>query len=160
MKTVHIIDSSVYLVILNVPNFCTPTQLNETLSLLKQYNDSNDEMLLPLGTIIETGNHIADSVNGRRYRIAEKFINDVKSSLREETPYKLCGIPKGDSWQRNLEEWFNSFKDLFQNGIGMVDSICISIWQQMKEKFPNYRVRIWAYDKRHLAGYDTHPPKS
>ncbi|MFH0764952.1 MAG: hypothetical protein V2A61_00880, partial [Calditrichota bacterium] len=66
-------------------------------------------------------------------------------------------IPNSIHWQDNIMEWLDSFQKLYQDGIGMVDSMCITIWQQMAKAFPNYRIRIWEYDHRHLSGYDTHP---
>ena len=157
MRTIHLIDTSVYLVILEVPEHFTQDQLLETQSNFDLYQNNKDTLLLPFGTIIETGNHIADAKDGRRYDIGKKFAKDVKRAINEQTPYQLCGIPRGDKGLADFERWIEQFRELSQSGIGMVDTMCIDIFHTMQEMFPYDRVRIWSYDKRHLSSYDTHP---
>jgi hypothetical protein len=73
MRTVILIDTSVYLNILKVPGF---DQQQQTVHAdFRQYLSGNARFLLPMATIWETGNHIAHLGDGRlRRQHALRFI--------------------------------------------------------------------------------------
>ncbi len=157
MRTIHIIDTSVYLVILKVPNHYTEDQFRDTSEKLTQYVYNNDYLLLPFGTIIETGNHIADSLNGRRYGLIKKFIADIKAAIHDQTPYQLCGIPQVKNTNAQILQWLETFRDYAQSGASFADSMCIHAFNEQCKMYPYDRVRIWTYDRDHLKGYDSRP---
>ena len=159
MRTIHIIDTSIYLVILRIPNYYTEDQLKETQLGIREYmNKKNDHsLLLPFGTIIETGNHIANFRDGRKHQIIKRFVEDVRSSNNDESPYSIVGLPNSAGGSILLNQWIDEFEKNAHSGIGFVDGMCISIFHRMVQTFPQSRVRIWAYDRNHLNAYDHHP---
>jgi len=157
LRTIHIIDTTVYLEILKVPKHIDENRYPQTISQFEEFCNRGDTLLLPFGTIAEAGNHIADAVDGRRYGLIKKFVEDIIKAIRDETPYKVCGIPKGSTGLEDIQRWIIQYKNLAVSGVGMVDTMCIDVFNKMRLTFPNTRVRIWHYNHRHLEGYDTHP---
>ena len=157
MKTLHIIDTSIYLDILRLPKHVNSEErLLQTINDFEKYHKRMDDFILPFGTIIETGSHIADAVDGRRYNIINKFASDVECAIRDETPYRLVGIPQGVTGFNDVMRWIQQYRELAKGGLSLVDTMCIDVFNDVKENFPRCRVRIWSYDD-HLISYDTHP---
>ena len=59
MSAVCIIDTSVFLNLLNVPG--KNQDLESIVRSFQEYTDLNVTFILPMATIIETGNHIAQN---------------------------------------------------------------------------------------------------
>src|SRR5690625_5777164 len=80
MSAICIIDTSVFCNILDVPN--RNQRRAQSLKELRDHFDSGNTLLLPLATIYETGNHIAQQGDGRtRRRVSELFVQQVKVAL-------------------------------------------------------------------------------
>ena len=77
---VKFIDTSVMLNLLEVPNKCSDA--DKVKMEWKQNLESNDVLIMPSATIIETGNHIAHISNGsKRREIAKKFGEFLRKCL-------------------------------------------------------------------------------
>jgi hypothetical protein len=73
MSSICLIDTSVFLNFLNVPN-CNQHRVL-VLEDYKIYAQSGCTFLLPMATILETGNHIAQNGDGTvRRKIAIRFV--------------------------------------------------------------------------------------
>ena len=88
-KKLVLIDTSIMLEILGVPK-----KINDP-NIKKHFNamlTSDDYILiLPLATILETGNHIShikSNDKNLRFIIANEFINKVKMALEGTKPFK------------------------------------------------------------------------
>ena len=68
MSTIVLLDTSVYLNILDVPDF--NQDRDEVFTTLQDSIGCGDYFLLPLATVWETGNHIADLADGQTRRQA------------------------------------------------------------------------------------------
>lgn len=69
---VRFIDTSVMMNLLEVPGRCADSQMIK--DEFRQIIDNKEVLILPIATIIETGNHIAHISNGNSRRtIASKF---------------------------------------------------------------------------------------
>src|SRR5690625_2447458 len=87
MSAICIIDTSVFCNILGVPN--RNQRRAQSLKELRDHFDSGNTLLLPLATIYETGNHIAQQGDGRtRRRVSELFVQQVKVSLEGGSPFR------------------------------------------------------------------------
>ena len=92
MRKVLILDTSILCVWLQLPNFdtCGPDGETWDFARVKKKIDqeiANDSTLvLPLATIIETGNHISQCVRDR-YRLAQKFAELLIKSIDNTHPW-------------------------------------------------------------------------
>ena len=84
---IWIIDTSVFLNILDVPQF---NQNRE--AVLQEFEDrinNEDTFLLPFASILEAGNHIAQLVNSaQRKKYAQVFCEQVNASIDGKAPRK------------------------------------------------------------------------
>jgi hypothetical protein len=88
MGAICLIDTSIFLEILNVPHKASQSEL--ILQELKEKIKAGESLFLPMATILETGNHIAKAkkVDGNQRRIcAEKFVNQVTQALEGKSPF-------------------------------------------------------------------------
>jgi len=96
MKKLRIIDTSVFCVWLRVPGFdhCGPTHdfwdFDRIERELTQAEKEGEQFVLPLAVIIETGNHIAQSA-GNRYQVAERFVDCIRKTTNNESPWVFFG---------------------------------------------------------------------
>ncbi|MDR2849787.1 MAG: hypothetical protein LBW77_04490 [Verrucomicrobiota bacterium] len=160
MKAIILIDTSVYLNILDVPG-----RNQERVEILSEFEEkikANDIFLLPLMTIIETGNHIVRRLDGnQRRRYAGKMRDDVIKALKDETPYRAPQFPQKDDlirWLADFPNHVNQFRGNAEDedGAGFSDFTIFKEWEQTCERYPMSRVLIWSLDD-HLKSYDREP---
>jgi len=159
MSAVVLIDTSVYLNILNVPDNNQDYEQVDT-DFTDMENDG-DQFLLPLATIFETGNHIADLDNGRQRRaFAQLLVDDVCNSLTNNAPYTITQIPPTPLFVKWLSEFPNyamrnkQAKKAKEEGVSLSDFTIIKEWDvQCAKNPPPRRVRIWSLDSD-LSAYD------
>jgi hypothetical protein len=92
MSEIVLLDTSVYLNILDIPGFNQDRV--EIFEAFAARVESDDYFLLPMASIWETGNHIADLADGgNRYRYAKKLVEDVRGAIKGEAPYRPTYFP-------------------------------------------------------------------
>lgn len=149
MSSICLIDTSVFLNFLNVPK-CNQDRVL-VLEDFKIYAESGCTFLLPMATIIETGNHIAQNGDGTiRRKTAMHFVKEVKAAFKGEAPWSLTQFP-------NKEEillWIDHFPDLAgknkapdkQEGTSFGDLSIIEEFNKSCKRFPMSEVFIWSLD--------------
>lgn len=148
MSAICLIDTSIMLEILAVPS--KATQQKTVVEALKSKTRASETLFLPMTTIIETGNHIAQNGDGRQRRtIAEKFIKMIEQALDGKAPFKPLSFL--DAQQLRL--WLPEFADFAGQGTGIGDLSIIKDWQNQCDLHPRRNVYIWSLDK-HLQGYN------
>ena len=151
MPRIVIVDTSVLLNVLDVPGF--NQDRDAVLDEFRNLVDAGANLLLPMGAVFETGNHIADVPAGRqRRRYAAVFTDQLQKALKGEAPWALAPLPDADQ----LMDWLDHFPDDAMRGLGMVDLSIIKAWERTCAQHPAHRVSIWARDQ-HLTGYDRIP---
>lgn len=151
MPPIIIVDTSVLLNVLDVPGFNQDRRavLDEFGELL----DAGASLLLPMGAVFETGNHIADVRDGRQRRSrAEVFRDRVSEALSGRAPWALLPLPDTEQ----LMGWLERFPDSAMRRQGMVDLSIVKAWERTCAQHPGRRVRVWALDQ-HLAAHDRIP---
>ncbi len=151
MTTICIIDTSIFCNILGVPNRAQRQQ--QALAELKEFLEQGATLLLPLATIFETGNHIAQNGDGRMRRlVAEKFVKQVGQAFSGEAPWTPTPM-------QNIDEimvWLEEFPDCAMREMGFGDLSILKVFENQCALHTSRRVLIWSYDQ-HLRIYDQPP---
>lgn len=149
--SICIIDTSVFCNILEVPNLCQ--ERAQVLDRLEELIDEGATLLLPLATIYETGNHIAQNGDGRQRRhAAERFVKQVDLALQGENPFTPTDINEEDE----LRRWLGQFPNYAEQEVGFGDMSIVEAFHDECERHPSRRVFIWALDDD-LSSYDRRP---
>jgi hypothetical protein len=149
MSSVCLIDTSVFLNILNVPRCNQDRAL--VLHDFKLYSEASCIFLLPMATIIETGNHIAQNGDGNiRRQTAQRFVEQVKAAFNGEAPWKPSQFPQTEE----ILLWIDQFPALAgknkapnkQEGTSFGDLSIIQEFHKACNRFPMTEVFIWSLD--------------
>lgn len=149
MSSICLIDTSIFLEILNVPNY---NQHRESvLEDFRTYSLAGCTFLLPMATILETGNHIAQNGDGTlRRKTAIRFVEQVKAAFAGIAPWRPTPFP-------NTEEillWIDQFPDLAGKnkaplkleGTSFGDLSIIQEFHKSCNLFSMSEVFIWSLD--------------
>lgn len=149
--SICIVDTSVFCNILEVPNLCQERE--QVLQRLEELIDKGATLLLPLATIYETGNHIAQNGDGRQRRnAAERFVEQVDLALQGENPFTPTDINEEDE----LRQWLAQFPEYAEQEVGFGDMSIVEAFHDECERHPSRWVFIWALDDD-LSSYDREP---
>jgi hypothetical protein len=158
MSEIVLLDTSVYLNVLDVPGF--NQSRNDILNTFARRVQNGDYFLLPMASIWETGDHIADLTNGgHRRKYAQILVDQVRAAFNGETPYRPTYFPDSEVFL----DWLGDFPDYAQRnksdrqtreGVSLSDLSIIKEWEQSRDRHSMSRVLIWSLDSD-LAGYDT-----
>jgi len=146
---VVLIDTSVFLNILNVPN--RNQQLKKVSEDFKNYIDLQCTFILPMATIIETGNHIAQQGDGRmRREVAQRFIQAIKGAFEGDAPWQPAEFPN----TREILSWIDDFPELAgknksarkEEGTSFGDLSIIKEFEKACRRFSMSEVFVWSLD--------------
>ncbi|MGJ5632041.1 type II toxin-antitoxin system VapC family toxin [Nostoc sp. CALU 1950] len=149
MSSICLIDTSIFLEILNVPNYNQHRAL--VLQDFQTYAQSGCTFLLPMATILETGNHIAQNGDGTmRRKTAKRFVEEVKKAFTGEAPWKPTTFPN----TAEILEWIDDFPDLAgrnkaplkSEGTSFGDMSIIQEFRKSCNLFQMSEVFIWSLD--------------
>lgn len=162
MSAIVLLDTSVYLNILDVPGWNQDRD-----AILDEFEirmGDDDIFLLPMATIWETGNHIAKLPNGGlRRKFAQRLVDDVTKALDERgiPPYQPTHFPE----RRDFLGWLTDFPGYAQRnkaagkpgeGMSLADFSIMKEWARTCSLHPMSRVQIWSLDAD-LSAYDRQP---
>jgi predicted nucleic acid-binding protein len=159
MGSICIIDTSIFLNLLNVP------RRNESKEAVRKdfetFIEADCIFLLPMATILETGNHIAQNGDGTTRRAtAQKFVKQVKAAFSGDAPWRPIDFPS----TQEISTWLEEFPDLAgQNkapnkpeGTSFGDLSIIQDFKHICQQSPMSEVFIWSLDQD-LAAYHYNP---
>ncbi|MES1189829.1 MAG: hypothetical protein ABUS47_01995 [Steroidobacter sp.] len=160
MNSIVLLDTSIYLNVLNVPNF--NQSRDRILTEFQQRIERRDHFLLPLAAVWETGNHISKLGDGQmRRRFAVLLANDVAKAFNGSVPYRTTHFPD----RQEFLCWLKDFPDIVmrnksvnkqREGTSLADLSIIKEWEQNCSRHSLSRVYIWSLDSD-LAAYDRMP---
>ena len=151
MGDVVIVDTSVLLNLLNVPEFNDDRE--DIYRQFQHFLKAGATLLLPLATVFETGDHIADVKDGgNRRRFAEAFCEEATKALEGKAPWVLVSPPDNSQ----LAAWLDRFPDCSMRKISLSDLSLMELWESQCKKLFGTRVLIWSLDK-HLVACDRKP---
>lgn len=88
MTTVTFIDTSVLLEILQVPGKSDAATGAELVAEMDLRSQAGERFVIPVTTIIETGNHIAQC-DGDRYQVAGRLVRLLRAAAEEDGPWRV-----------------------------------------------------------------------
>lgn len=150
MSSICIIDTSVFLNLLNVPG---KNQDKEAVTTsYAEYAELGATFILPMATIIETGNHIAQNGDGgTRRKTAERFCKAVKGAFNGDAPYQPSEFPNSGevlTWIDNFPEQAGANKSPKKTGEGTSfgDLSIIEEFKKCVNRFSTREVFVWSLD--------------
>lgn len=158
MRKVLIIDTCILCVFLGVPDMddCGPDNDKwdyERVSKKIQTEISNSSLLvLPMATLIETGNHIAQA-NGERYDVANKLSEIIIKVANEEEPWAAFTFQSKLWTEDNLIKLAEIWPKLAVQGISIGDATIKDVAEYYADS--GYSVEILTGDQG-LKAYE--PP--
>lgn len=148
MTSVTFIDTSILCELLRVPGKSDPSRFSIVTAEMDQRATAGERFVIPVTSLIETGNHIAQCA-GDRYRIAGKLTAMIRAALDGSAPWvvletrlgplfleQLCA---GDSTGRSLEQ-------LAAAKIGTGDVALLVEGDQLLASSAVSEARVWSLD--------------
>ncbi|MDO7884263.1 hypothetical protein [Hymenobacter cheonanensis] len=152
MQEIHIIDTSIFCDLVNVPDKCTDSEatFQQFEALLNQQNTT---LLLPAATVYETGNYIAQVAPGiGQNNASQRFNAFINGAFRESPPWILSPLPDSQIIIERLEQ----APSPLISGLGMRALANIELYKGRCALHLSARVRIWSHDPS-MAQYDRRP---
>ena len=150
MKRVLIIDTSILCVWLDVPGMdnCGPDDdkwdKDRVEKKIEKEKADNTVFVLPLATIIETGNHIAQSAHSRRER-AEALANIMRLSAAQQSPWAAFSDQSALWSPEKLTTLANTWPELASQKLSLGDATIKEVAEHYGQM--GYSVEILTGDK-------------
>ena len=152
--SIIILDTSIVCNIVRIPG--KYQNYDEVIHSLREFIQQGFTLLLPMATIIETGNHVAQNGDGnQRRQTAERFVEVVNGAIKHEAPWT---IPNPLFSPEDLAEYLVDFPDNAMRKIGLGDLSIVKEFEHQCKLHSDRRVFIWSIDE-HLGGYDRQAPE-
>ena len=153
-----IVDTSWLCVYLSVPgkDECTGNislSTDEARQIWKEEDEAGVRFVLPLTTVIETGNHIAQAPRDRR-EVATTFVKDMILEASEANAPWIVFSQQLDSWQPDQMGWLKDWPDYAEAKLSIGDMAI----KQVADFYSRlgYEVEIFTCDE----GLKAHQPAS
>ncbi|MBG1265418.1 hypothetical protein [Nostoc sp. WHI] len=165
MRNVLIIDTSILCVYLGVPGKETCGSDNDkwdqkrVKARFQEEEKQSAMFILPLATIIETGNHIAQA-NSRRYEIAQAFADILVKVADGVIPWEIFTTQVGELWNsEQLKQLAAEWPTLASGKISIGDATIKSVAEYYAKASKTYQVEIFTGDGG-LKAYEPAIPPS
>ena len=114
--SICLVDTSILCEILQVPHKCGSHE--EVYDQMQRKIEARESLLLPMSTILETGNHIGQNGDGRQRReTAQRFVRFVGQAIRGQSPF----TPTPFFETEPLLAWLGEFPDWAGRRSGLGD---------------------------------------
>lgn len=151
MPEVHFVDTSILLELLAVPGKCQQP------AVVKKRHDEligdGAQFVLPVATVIETGNHIVHLPDGAHRRdCAQRFVGLLRLVASDRLPWALHSV----AWDERMlvklcDGTANTgpFVELAAAGIlGTGDLAILAECESYSERTAHVKVRVWTLDEK------------
>lgn len=147
MNVVRFIDTSIMLNLLGIPN---RSQKHDEIWEEFRSIIGKVMLILPVATIIETGNHISHVSDGNiRRKLASKFSEYLLRTAKGEAPWVLYG---NELTPDDLVFIAENFPEYATRAIGTGDLSIITQFNDYVQTIPAGTVMIWSTDA-HLSAF-------
>lgn len=155
MPVVSFVDTSVLCDLLKVPGKCQ--RHDEVRAELARLHESGVQLVLPIASIIETGNHIAQAGRGHGRRASAKaFVELLRLTAEGGAPWVLHSV----AWDSRMLGLLcdgpgdiGTFVEMAGTGaLGAGDMAILAERELYAMRTAGIEVRVWTHDER-LAAY-------
>ncbi len=164
MRKVLIIDTSILCVYFGVPGKETCGFDNDkwdqkrVKARFQEEEKQNAKFILPLATIIETGNHIAQA-NSRRYEMAQAFADILVKVADGVIPWGVFETQVGELWNtEQLKQLANEWPTLASRKISIGDATIKTVAEYYAKTSSTFQVEIFTGDGGLKAYEPATPP--
>ena len=145
MSAICLIDTSIFVEIFNVPGKAANHE--QVFLEFQRKIENRDTLFLPMATILETGNHIAQNGDGgHRRACAIKFVSEVGKALEGMSQFKPISFLE----KEQLQLWLKEFPEYAMRGNSLGDLSIIHDFQRLCRQNPRREIYIWSQDS-HLS---------
>lgn len=152
MRKVLIIDTSILCVYLGVPGKETCGSDNDkwdqkrVKTRFKEEEKHSAKFILPLATIIETGNHIAQA-NSRRYEIAQAFADILVKVADGVIPWGIFETQVGELWNSaQLKQLATEWPTLASRKFSIGDATIKTVAEYYAKTSSTFQIEIFTGD--------------
>lgn len=153
MRNVEFIDTSVFVEFLQVPNLSNPE--SRVIEELREKIDKGISFVIPITTIIETGNHIAQC-SGDRRGAAGRFVRAIQAARKSEPPWIIRKVSWDEEFLDNFMAGVDTQCELIQHltnkTLGAGDVAILAECDQFRNEM-QANVSVWSLDQK-LASYN------
>jgi hypothetical protein len=159
MSSICLMDTSVFLNLMDVPN--RNNHKAQVQDDFKTYALEGCTFILPMATIIETGNHIAQNGDGStRRKTAQIFVDMIKDAFSGAAPFQISELPSSYEILTWLDDFpnhagRNKSPSKTTEGTSFGDLSIIKEFDKCCGRFAMSEVRIWSLDSD-LQQYHQH----
>jgi hypothetical protein len=154
--SICLVDTTIFCEVLEVPHMCSDHK--GVLSMLRSKIKNSETLLLPMATILETGNHIGQNGDGnKRRQAAQRFTDMVTKAIQGTIPFTPTPFFDAEvlsTWLSEFPDWAMR-NDAKGKGSGLGDLSIQKEWVHQCDLHPNRRVYVWSKDV-HLSALDNH----
>jgi len=153
MATATFVDTSVLCEFLAVPG--KSQRPDEIRQELRERVAARESLLLPVATIIETGNHIAQLGGGPARTCAMRLAHLLRMTAAGEAPWELHGITWNGELLNGMCDGVRGalpLEDMAMQGVGTGDVSILAEAEAYRRRVAHVDVRIWTLDAG-LAAY-------
>src|SRR5712692_9604857 len=151
-----IVDTSVLCEFLEVPGLCNHPK--EVQSEMLRRTAALERFVLPITTVIETGNHIAQVKTGNKRAAVERFTGLLERTLRGEGPFVFNQIAWGEVFLSELFAGNSTGQSLGQHalnaGLGAGDLAILVERDRLLATSAYTEAFVWTLDAK-LHAYNT-----
>lgn len=161
MARVKFVDTSVLLELLKVPG--KSQQPDATRAELARLESDGYVLVLPITTVLETGNHIGQVSDGdARRRCAEQYVELLRATAEQRLPWVLHAVVWDERMLTKLCDGVSlpgvgadtgSFVEVAGAGVlGAGDLAILAECELYSDRTSGVEVTVWTYDEQ-LAAY-------
>ena len=161
MADICLLDTSILLNILNVPN--RNQQRKSVLDDFDVYISAGCKFIIPLVVAVEVGNHISQNGDGTtRRQTAKRFVDMMHSTFSGQLPFEISDFDLKVEWQNWIDEFVdkaghNKTVTKSNEGMSLTDLSIIKEFEDIQAKNianrrKHVKVFIWSHDSD-LAAY-------
>ncbi len=155
--TVTMVDTSVLCELLQVPGKSSPAVGAELLDEVDRRWRAGERFVIPITTVIETGNHIANS-SGDRFALAGRFVQLLRVAISEQSHWRVLQTRLGPEFLASLcdgDSTGKSLEALASARVGAGDVAILVEREQFRAMTAVRKVQVWTRD----VGLATHAAK-